>query len=120
MLSTDADLLVGAWTTVQLDGSIKCVRAQATKVEQLARPDARNWGQCMCAARRETWDRFGLHNEALPAAEDLELWLRWMQRGAIVHHLDIPVHLYMLRLGSVISRQTDVRIVRRLVQDAYR
>ena len=119
MLTGAGELLVGEWTLILLDGSVARDRGAATSVQELANPGATNWGQCMTAAYRDTWDQFGLHNEALPVCEDLELWLRWMRDGVKVRHATIPVHLYMHRLGSVVSNRQAVTSITQMLCAAY-
>jgi hypothetical protein len=102
--------VTGNFWVVALDGSISLKHASAPSFEALLKPEAENWGLWATAAWRDTWAKYGLHAEQFPANEDLELWLRWLRDGAVFEHVDVPVHIYMLRLGSVIFHPRSAEI----------
>jgi glycosyltransferase involved in cell wall biosynthesis len=39
--------------------------------------------------------KFGFYNTKFKAAEDLELWLRWMNNGVVFHNLELPLVNYL-------------------------
>ncbi len=60
-------------------------------------------GTSTVLVRRDALSASGLFDELLPSAEDLDLWLRLAQRGAIAFTDEVTTH-YLLRSGSESTR----------------
>lgn len=59
--------------------------------------------------RRDVFDAVGGFDEDLPAAEDLDLWIRIAERGWPIGHVAKPLVLYRRRPGSLSSSTLNLR-----------
>jgi predicted O-methyltransferase YrrM len=101
-LEGGAEVAVGNFQVLGVDGSFVERRVGPLTFASLLRSGVQNWGLWATAVRRETWRRYGLLNEQWGSTEDLELWLRWLRDGVRFQHVDLPVHLYLHRPGSLV------------------
>jgi glycosyltransferase involved in cell wall biosynthesis len=115
----DADVAVGNFWAIGVGGEIQEKRPGPITLDHLLRTGAQNWGLWATAIRRETWAQHGLHHEALPSTEDLELWLRWLREGVRFRQVHVPVHLYLLRPGSTVFTH-DTGAVEEALREAFR
>lgn len=59
--------------------------------------------------RREVLDTVGGFDEELPAAEDLDLWIRIAEHGWPIAHVPEPLVLYRRRIGSLSASTLKLR-----------
>jgi glycosyltransferase involved in cell wall biosynthesis len=60
--------------------------------------------------RREVLDAIGSFDEELPAAEDLDLWIRIAEKGWPIAHVPEPLVLYRRRPGSLSAATLKLRL----------
>jgi GT2 family glycosyltransferase len=118
-LESGSDVAVGDFWIVEQNGEVAVRQVAPITFERLSQPYAQNWGPWSTAVRAEIWEQYGLFREDLPCDEDLDLWLRWLRDGVRFKHVPEPVHLYLIRPNSVVSRHNSVEIGER-IRAAYR
>ncbi|WP_454882798.1 glycosyltransferase family 2 protein [Sphingomonas oryzagri] len=67
--------------------------------------------------RRDVMDAVGGFDEELPAAEDLDLWIRITEAGWSITHLPEPLVLYRRRPGSLSASTLKLRLAAASVYD---
>lgn len=71
--------------------------------------------------RREAFNSIGGYDEQLPTTEDLELWIRMVEKGMTLRNIDIPLYQLYLHDDSVYADQLrETKLIGHFVQEYAR